>query len=90
MVIPLGVFDVMFHGPAVDAPVAGRSILDGLRHEIPVLLHVGEDHLEPKLPPAVIAHWGSFVESNCAFFCRSTTEEATVEHELETPRLRQL
>lgn len=56
MIIPLCVFYIMLHSPAIDAPIARRPVLDGLRHEVPILLHIHEDHLKPQLPPAIVAN----------------------------------
>lgn len=64
MIVALGMFYIMLHGPAVDAPVTRRPVLDGLRHQVPVLLHIYENHLEPQLPPAIVAHGGSLMEPN--------------------------
>lgn len=47
MIIPLGMFYIMLHSPTIDAPVAGRSILYRLGHQIRILPHIHKDHLEP-------------------------------------------
>ena len=49
-------FNIMLHGPAVDTPIAWWPILDGLGHQIPILLHIHKNHLEPQLPPAIVAY----------------------------------
>ena len=55
MAVLLSMLYIMLHGSTVYAPVAGRSILDCLGHQVSVVLHVDEDHLKPELAPAVVA-----------------------------------
>lgn len=76
-------FQVVLHSPTIDSPVAGRSLLDALGHQVPVFLYVHEDHLEPQLSPAIVAYCSSLVQPHPLLDSGRRPEESAVQHELE-------
>ena len=87
MIVLFCMFQVVLHRPAIDAPVAGRSLLDALGHQVPVFLNVHEDHLKPQLSPAIVAYCCSLVQPHPLLHSRRCPEQSTVEHELELAAL---
>ena len=83
VIVPLGMFQVVLHSPAIDAPVAGRSLLDAFGHQVPIFLYVHEDHLEPQLSPAIVAYCSSLVQPYSLLDSGRRPEESAVKHELE-------
>lgn len=47
MSVLLAMLNAVLHGPAIYSPIARRTVFDGLRHHVAVLLHIHKDHLEP-------------------------------------------
>ena len=87
MIVLFCMFQVVLHRPAIDAPVAWRSLLVALGHQVPLFLNVHEDHLEPKLSPAIVAYCCSLVQPHPLLHSRRRPKQSTVEHELELAAL---